>query len=78
MKRIAYYLRWLADRLDPPMNPSPIVARAKVLCDLMDQRFQPGFGQAKRRDVYAALKDEFGDVSHRVLSLAIEQALNGD
>lgn len=81
MMRLAQWLRRLADYLDPPViapvvyEPDPFRDITTALIAEAEQRFGAGFGDAKRRDVYAALMKRFPDAKKRDLAFAIEQVL---
>lgn len=81
MMRLAALLRRLADYLDPPKpvlsdpEPNPFHDRIRHLIALVEARFGAGFGEAKRRDVYAQLMKDFPEAKKRDLSFAIEQVL---
>jgi hypothetical protein len=79
---LAALLRRLADWLDPPRpvvvpepEPNPFHARVRSLIAIVEARFGAGFGEAKRRDVYARLMKEFPEARKRDLAFAIEQVL---
>ena len=77
-KRLAYFLRWLAQWLDPVVPPAPLVPR-----DVLDAAIQavstaqqtPHTSHFKRALAFKALRRERPDVRRRDLSLAIEMAL---
>lgn len=78
---IARWLRRLADYLDPPVR-QPEAVRSSPYRDITtaliadaEARFGAGFGDAKRRDVYAALLKRFPQARKRDLAYAIEQVL---
>lgn len=76
---IARLLRRLADYLDPPKpiayEPHPYRDITNALIAEAEVRFGAGFGDAKRRDVYAALMKRFPTARKRDLAYAIEQVL---
>ena len=79
---IATLLRRLADWLDPPRPvvvpdpaPNPFHARVRSLMAMSEARFGAGFGEAKRREVYARLIKEYPETRKRDLAYAIEQVL---
>ena len=74
MKRIAYYLRRLAEWLDPLSDPT-VLSRARELTQEWESKLGAGFGEAKRHQVYARLIKEFPEKSKRQLSAIIEAAL---
>lgn len=80
---LASLLRRLADYLDPPViapvvyTPDPFRDIAAALIAEAEARFGAGFGDAKRRDVYAALIKRFPEARKRDLAYAIEQVLQG-
>jgi hypothetical protein len=62
--------------LDPPREgPSALVLAAQELTRDWERQLGPGYGEAKRRQVYAALMDRFPATPKRELSRAIEGAL---
>lgn len=73
---LAQGLRRVADWLDPAPDRGPLVTRARVLCDLEDAIRGPGFGEAKRHQVYARLLKDFPEVPKRAIARAIEDALD--
>ena len=78
---IARYLRRIADWLDPPVVayvPHPYRDIAAGLIAEAEARFGAGYGEAKRRDVYAALQKRFPAARKRDLALVIEQVLHED
>lgn len=78
---IARWLRRLADYLDPPAvipSTSPYHDITTALIAEAEARFGAGFGEAKRRDVYAALMKRFPQARKRDLAYAIEQVLQED
>lgn len=75
---LARFLRRLADWLDPPVCPyvpDPFSDITRALIAEAEQRFGAGFGDAKRRDVYAALMKRFPVAKKRDLAYAIERVL---
>lgn len=74
-RRSAAFLRRIADRLDPPPDRSPVVKAARVLVGEAERMFGAGYGEAKRHFVYASLIKAYPNISKRVLSRAIEDAL---
>lgn len=75
---IAAWLRRLADWLDPPVKPyvpDPYRDITTALIAEAEARFGAGFGEAKRRDVYAALMKRFPQAKKRDLAYAIERVL---
>lgn len=81
MKRIATWLRYLAECLDPSVfpvasEPEPLKVRACELVAWADSAFVgDGRGEWKRHQVLARLQKEFPDSPARVISQAIEDAL---
>lgn len=81
MRRLATLLRRWADALDPPVitpvtyAPDPYRDLTRALIAEAEGRFGAGFGDAKRRDVYAALMKRFPDARKRDLAYAIERVL---
>lgn len=73
---IAGWLRRIADWLDPPPSLGVYVAAAIPLVARWEAQLGSGFGEAKRRQVMAGLMDTFPGVSKRVLSKALESALD--
>ena len=78
---IARWLRRLADWLDPPVRTPEVVisdpfrdVTAGLIAEA-ERRFGAGFGDAKRRDVYAALMKRFPQARKRDLAYAIERVL---
>ena len=74
MKRLARWLRRIAEWLDPLHDPI-LLARAKELVEKWEKELGPGFGEAKRHQVYAKLLKEFPAIAKRVISATIEEAL---
>lgn len=76
---IARWLRRLADWLDPPPPPkrvrTPYADTTRLFMEQAEIRLGPGFGDAKRRDVYAALMKVFPQARKRDLAYAIEQIM---
>lgn len=81
MIAIAALLRRLADALDPPTPvmvpelPNLFLDRVRALIARWDATLGPGFGEAKRHQVYAQLLKEYPDTRKRDLAFAIEQVL---
>lgn len=74
--KLAGWLRLLADWLDPVQSPDgELLARARRLVTLAEARFGGGYGEAKRRDVFAQLMKEFPSATKRLISQVIEDAL---
>lgn len=71
--RIAVWLKKVADWLDPPTDPYRDMTRALIA--EAEQRFGAGFGEAKRRDVYAGLMKCFPQARKRDLAFEIERVL---
>lgn len=77
---IARWLRRAADWLDPPVRQPEMVRDpfhdiTTGLIAEAEARFGAGFGDAKRRDVYAALMKRFPQARKRDLAYAIERVL---
>lgn len=76
MQTFARWVRRFADWLAPSISAtSPYIAIAKTLIDQAEARLGAGFGDAKRRDVYARLMKEFPEARKRDLAFVIEQVL---
>jgi hypothetical protein len=77
-QRLALFLRWLAQWLDPVQPPVPLVAR-----DVVDAAIEavtiaqhiPHSAHYKRAQAFKALRVARPDVRRRDISLAIELAL---
>lgn len=76
---LALHLRRVAEWLDPaPLQAllDGLQLRARALTAAQEPLFTgPGFGEAKRHNVYAQLQKDFPRLSRRVISRAIEDAL---
>jgi hypothetical protein len=79
MRLLAQWLRRLADWCDPPppraVLPGAFFDRVRVLVKEAEMRLGAGFGDAKRRDVYARLMKDFPETPKREIALAIEQVV---
>ena len=77
-RRIAVFLRKIAEWLDPIPLAAPIPAsRVQELMDEQDARWNDRSGEAKRHQVLARLVKEFPTVRERELGLIIEQLMQG-
>lgn len=79
MKRLASWLRHLADRLDPPVvvpvpvSPLSVYEQAAlVLINDQQARWPDRSGEAKRHQVLARLLKDFPSARERDLAFAIE------
>lgn len=74
LRRVAGWLRRIAALMDPP-PPGGIAARATELVRQAELFAEGTSGEYKRHWVYARLQKAFPSARGRVLSLAIERAV---
>ncbi len=72
---LATLFRQWADALDPPPDLGLLITAAMPLIKAQNA-YTDRSGEAKRHQVYASLIDQFPKVPRRLLSRAIEDALN--
>ena len=72
--RIGAWLRALAERIDPTRWDAVDETAVRLAADA-EAAHGPGFGEAKRHQVYARLIKTYPTVSKRRLSRAIEDAV---
>lgn len=74
MKRIARWLRWLADWLDSPSNV--LLDRTRQLVCEAEMNYPVTYGEAKRHAVYSRLLKEFPEIPRRQIGGVIEQVVS--